>query len=84
MQAAFCEEKVECRRVMLLAYFGERGFAAAACARTCDICSDTAGQAFEGARPRLHSALDIVLGIVHGSCGRPDAARRKKNLQAET
>lgn len=49
MQVAFCEEKVECRRVILLSYFGERGFVKADCRSTCDVCQANVGQQFEGA-----------------------------------
>lgn len=50
-QVAYCEEQVECRRVILLAYFGEKGFSAARCNGTCDICKRNKGQRFEGAPP---------------------------------
>ena len=46
VQVAYCEEQVECRRVLLLSHFGEAGFTAAACHRTCDICVRNEGQAF--------------------------------------
>lgn len=46
MQVAYCEEQVECRRVLLLSHFGESGFTAAACHRTCDICLRNEGQVF--------------------------------------
>ena len=48
LQVAFCEEQVECRRVLLLSYFGERGFSKERCAATCDICLRNVGQRFEG------------------------------------
>eukprot|EP00894_Picocystis_sp_ML_P004174 jgi/Pico_ML_1/54691/g566.t1 len=35
---AYCEEKVECRRVLQLSHFGERSFSAAHCNKTCDNC----------------------------------------------
>lgn len=44
---AFCEEKVECRRVILMAHFGETSFTAASCGGTCDTCRENAGQEFE-------------------------------------
>lgn len=46
VQVAYCEEQVECRRVLLLSHFGESGFTAAACHRTCDICMRNEGQSF--------------------------------------
>ena len=46
LQVAYCEEQVECRRVLLLSHFGESGFTAAACHRTCDICVRNEGQVF--------------------------------------
>jgi len=52
-QVAYCEEQVECRRVILLAYFGEKGFSAARCNGTCDICKRNKGQRFEGVRHLL-------------------------------
>lgn len=47
-QVAFCEEQVECRRVMLLSHFGEGGFTKAACAATCDTCARNKNVIFEG------------------------------------
>eukprot|EP00894_Picocystis_sp_ML_P001903 jgi/Pico_ML_1/52420/g3127.t1 len=35
---AYCEEKVECRRVLQLSHFGETSFSAAHCNKTCDNC----------------------------------------------
>ena len=49
LQVAFCEERVECRRVLLLTYFGERGFTKERCGATCDVCLRNVGQRFEGA-----------------------------------
>ena len=55
-QVAYAEEQVECRRVMLLSWFGEKGFSAPAhCRGTCDICRDNAGQAFQGGKPAVAS-----------------------------
>ncbi len=59
MQIAYCEEKVECRRVMLLAHCGETGFNTAMCKPACDICASNAGQAFED-RDMSAVALDVV------------------------
>ena len=59
MQIAYCEEKVECRRVMLLAHFGETGFNTAMCKPACDICAANAGQAFED-RDMSSVAMDVV------------------------
>ncbi|KAK9866664.1 hypothetical protein WJX84_002518 [Apatococcus fuscideae] len=56
---AYCEEKVECRRVMLLAHFGETGFNTALCKPACDICASNVGQAFED-RDMSSVALDVV------------------------
>ena len=48
LQVAYCEEAVQCRRVMMLSHFSEK-FSAASCQRTCDNCQNNAGQtpAFE-------------------------------------
>ena len=59
LQIAYCEEKVECRRVMLLAHFGETGFNTALCKPACDICASNVGQAFED-RDMSSVALDVV------------------------
>ena len=59
LQIAYCEEKVECRRVMLLAHFGETGFNTAMCKPACDICASNAVQAFED-RDMSSVALDVV------------------------
>eukprot|EP00887_Chlorella_sp_A99_P000649 scaffold5.g649.t1 len=42
---AYCEEEVECRRVLLLSHFGERTFRREACRGTCDNCAANAGRA---------------------------------------
>ena len=46
LQISYCEETVECRRVMLLTHFGENSFTAAQCRGTCDNCAQNAGQTF--------------------------------------
>ncbi|KAK9809882.1 hypothetical protein WJX72_001000 [[Myrmecia] bisecta] len=56
---AYCEEQVECRRVMLLAHFGETSFSATQCAGTCDVCATNEGQVFEE-RDMQPAALDVV------------------------
>ena len=42
----YCEEKLRCRRVLLMEHFGE-AFDPGRCAKTCDICSRTDRQ-YEG------------------------------------
>ena len=37
-QVSYCEEHVDCRRVMIMAHFGELNFAARHCHKTCDNC----------------------------------------------
>lgn len=44
LQVNYCEEQVECRRVLMLTHFGETGFARAQCRSTCDNCRATEGQ----------------------------------------
>jgi bloom syndrome protein len=34
----YCENQIECRRLLLIEYFGEKGFTRAQCNRTCDNC----------------------------------------------
>jgi hypothetical protein len=43
-QINYCEEQVECRRVLMLTHFGEHGFAKAHCRATCDNCKGMEGQ----------------------------------------
>ncbi len=47
LQVAFCEEQMECRRVLLMDHFGERFFKAH-CNSTCDTCARNKGVVFEG------------------------------------
>ena len=44
-QINYCEEQVECRRVLMLNHFGEGGFTRAHCRATCDNCAASQGQA---------------------------------------
>ncbi len=44
-QVAYCEEAVECRRVLMLQHFAER-FDPAACKGTCDNCHNNQGKRF--------------------------------------
>ena len=59
LQVAYCEEHVECRRVMLLSHFGEADFSAAKCAGTCDTCKGNAGKSFE-LRDLTQDALNAI------------------------
>jgi bloom syndrome protein len=34
----YCENQMECRRLLLIEYFGERGFTREQCNSTCDNC----------------------------------------------
>lgn len=43
-QINYCEEQVECRRVLMLSHFGERSFTREQCRATCDNCRATQGQ----------------------------------------
>ena len=56
---AYCEEQVECRRVLLLSHFGESGFTAALCHSTCDICARNKGQVF-AERDMTQAAKDLI------------------------
>lgn len=42
-QVSYCEEKVDCRRVMIMGHFGERSFTQRACNKTCDNCQNGGG-----------------------------------------
>ena len=65
MQVAYCEEQVECRRVLLLSHFGESGFTAALCHRTCDICMRNEGQMF-AERDMTQAARDLIRVLLLG------------------
>lgn len=67
MQVAYCEEQVECRRVLLLSHFGESGFTAAACHRTCDICVRNEGQAFTH-RDMTQAAHELIRVLMPNPC----------------
>jgi superfamily II DNA helicase RecQ len=66
---AFCEEPCECRRVALLAHFGE-AFSAAACRATCDNCRATAGAAVVR-RDVSAAARAAVAGVRQVGASRP-------------
>ena len=59
LQVAYCEEQVECRRVLLLTHFGESGFTAALCHRTCDICIRNQNHVF-AERDMTQAARDLI------------------------
>ena len=42
-QVSYCEEKVDCRRVMIMGHFGERTFTQRLCNKTCDNCQNGGG-----------------------------------------
>lgn len=42
-QVSYCEEKVDCRRVMIMGHFGERSFTQRSCNKTCDNCQNGGG-----------------------------------------
>ena len=48
LQIEYCEEKLRCRRVLLMGHFGE-SFDPGLCKGTCDICSRADGRTFRGA-----------------------------------
>ena len=70
MQVAYCEEQVECRRVLLLSHFGETGFTAAACHRTCDICLRNEGQVFtqRDMTQAAHELIRVLLPLCFWCC----------------
>jgi len=45
-QINYCEEQLECRRVLMLTHFGETGFTRDSCSGTCDNCRSNAGHTF--------------------------------------
>ena len=53
LQIEYCEEKLRCRRVLLMGHFGE-SFDPGLCKGTCDICSRADGRTFRGAVLSLH------------------------------
>ncbi|DBB09457.1 TPA: hypothetical protein ACH3X3_15274 [Trebouxia sp. C0006] len=62
---AYCEEQVECRRVLLLSHFGESGFTAALCHRTCDICIRNQNHVF-AERDMTQAARDLIRVVQAG------------------
>lgn len=56
---AYCEEEVECRRVMILTHFGETSFHSAQCKGTCDLCARNQSKTFEK-RDMTSAAQDAV------------------------
>ena len=81
-QVAYCEETVECRRVMLLTYFGELEFTADRCRRTCDVCQATADQVRFGEAP-ASAAHACDAHALQQTCCSPrkphDTARRRSS-----
>lgn len=57
---AYCEEQVECRRVLLLQHFGERDFDRAACGGTCDNCRRRAAGQFYEYEDQTEAARRVV------------------------
>jgi superfamily II DNA helicase RecQ len=63
LQIEYCEEKLRCRRVLLMGHFGE-SFDPGLCRSTCDICSRADGRTFQGAVPsrimqtRQHNCIE--------------------------
>lgn len=47
VQVSYCEEKVDCRRVMIMGHFGEQSFTERQCNRTCDNCQNSEGAEHE-------------------------------------
>ena len=47
VQVSYCEEKVDCRRVMIMGHFGEKAFTERLCHKTCDNCQNAAGAEHE-------------------------------------
>lgn len=41
-QVGYCEEQLDCRRVMIMTHFGETTFQASKCHKTCDNCLNAA------------------------------------------
>lgn len=68
-QVAYCEEEVECRRVLLLLHFGEHDFSSSACRGTCDLCSRNQGKSFER-RDMTEAAQNAVkaIPVAHHHC----------------
>ena len=52
-QVEYCEERLRCRRILLMGHFGE-AFDPGRCAKTCDICSRSDRQ-FQG--EHVHPSL---------------------------
>jgi bloom syndrome protein len=63
MVSQYCKNKVDCRRVQVLRYFGER-FPEAECHRTCDRCASGVGYESRDVSEYARAALQIV-GLVH-------------------
>jgi len=57
--AAYCVNEVECRRVLLLRYFGEE-FSKEACRGTCDNCRRTQNLTMLDVTDHAYAALQIV------------------------
>ena len=70
VQVGYCEEQVECRRVLLLSHFGESGFTSAACHGTCDICVRNKGQVFteRDMTQAAHDLIRVLLASLPCSC----------------
>lgn len=58
----FCENKTDCRRQQVLAYFGEQ-FSPATCRRTCDNCKDSTKFAVRDVTQDSQQVVKMVMGI---------------------
>lgn len=59
-QIVYCEEQVECRRLLLLQHFGERDFDRGSCGNTCDNCRRRAEGLYYEYEDQSESARRVV------------------------
>ena len=64
-QVSYCEEQVDCRRVIIMSHFGERAFTEQQCHKTCDNCQNSDGAEHTTRDMSQVSCIGHIIKLVH-------------------